>query len=92
MSLLCSKIFDSLKEKYSFNQPLLSLLKVVHLTEDFSRNRKAFILSFPSSLHKERAEIKLLPLLKKELFSILDEKCEIHLKISPHNIKSVFIE
>ena len=87
MSLLCSKIFDSLKEKYSFNQPLLSLLKVVQLTEDFSNKRKAFILSFPSSLHKERAEIKLLPLLKKELFSILDEKCEIYIKIAPHSIK-----
>ena len=89
MSSLCSKIVDSLKEKHSFNQPLLSLLKAAHLTEDFSKERKALILSLPSSLHKERAEIKLLPLIKKELFSIINEKCEILVKISPQSGKKL---
>ncbi len=88
MSNLCLQVFKNLKDKYPDQRPFLSFLKTVSLTEGFSKGKRAFTLNVPSSFHKERAKNKLLPLLEKELFSLLNEPLKIEIEVFPTTKKT----
>ena len=72
MFSLCDQVRQNLKKKYGNQLPIHSYLNSLVIKEQKTgSSQTTIVLSSPSAFLKERAEKKLLPLIKKELFELL---------------------
>ena len=82
MSSLWLKIQHRLEEQFSDRTPFLSFLKAVSLKQGSQKTQ--FVLDVPSKLHKEKAQIQLIPLLTQEIHKLIGQQpSQIQIHVNP---------
>ncbi len=90
MSTVCQRVIRNLKDQNQGFSPVLSCLSALKLKEETSlhKNKRVFIITVPSFLHKDRVEKKLISSFRREFLKILSgEPFEISIIVSQKNNK-----